>query len=279
MLKINMIAPIRYMKYAAVKSDFFVVFSEMLKNIDYRNNVISIYNDIYKKDSNKFMIDNSNINDLDININCIKDLKGDINILSTRNTFEKALKTNSNIDLEYVGKYIDGNILKYDDRYNTYMFLPKTSEEFIAVINLVKELKIDNFKIGINWRDVMKALRKRKYNASLRIIFLNSSLKCNSSFKEYITQTYKLHFIGLNSHPLVELRSLASNYNATIESTLFLWPFISQEKDFLKIESRDSIHPFDFNYVNNSNFFLAKFQNYLNYLQDNLIKNKIIESA
>lgn len=131
------------------------------------------------------------------------------------------------------------------------ILVPTSVEELVAALKIV-QLKYftanprPQMMIGISCIHAQKALKIEKFTQTTRDSFVEAGLKhFNADFAEKIRRGNYLHFLGLNNQPWAELFLLGAKYNASLDSSAFVWPFLKYKLDIRGIEDKFT-EPVDF---------------------------------
>lgn len=127
------------------------------------------------------------------------------------------------------------------------MLIPTSLEELWVGLRMCLQFS-KPFKIGISCIHARKSLGQESFDADTRIRFVETALAEFSQEEQTRFRTSEVfHFLGLDNMPWEELKLLKHRYNASLDSSAFVWPCAKTHGSIKIWETKDKYRvPVDF---------------------------------
>lgn len=127
------------------------------------------------------------------------------------------------------------------------MLIPTTSEELFIAFNIALNSN-ETIKVGISCIHALKSQNISVFDSNTRIAFVENVLgRFAKADADKLRRANCLHFLGLNNNPWEEMEKLAFFYEATLDSSAFVWPLLRRGKSIKDIKEK-YVEAVDFTY-------------------------------
>lgn len=130
------------------------------------------------------------------------------------------------------------NAYKEVERFGmSVMFVPTCAEEIRRALELVTELP--GTKLGVS------TIHARNCGFKSRLSWVNYEI--SAAPLSSVPPSSSFHFLGLSDYPWDEIAGIASEFpEASVDSSLFVYPFIREGIKLWDISTKSSVSPIDF---------------------------------
>lgn len=261
MLNLSMIAPTQLIEVANKHSGFMMTLAHLYSNPTYKQKVM-----VYAKQGGTIYLDNS--------------------------FFElgKSIEIAQLLDIGHeIGARVivipDGNfegIDKVTDAGFVPMLVPDSFDSAKRAFEIAKDRDPWATKVGISNIHVKKHFGTNSLLGKGRNVFVLQVLKeVFGSDLEGILEFCELgilHFLGLDDHPLTELVLLSRMYNATLDSSAFVWPLLREGKPGCITQRLQKFkEPVDFDFYLHMQDEVSAIEKYLDYLNQTLYLQEVVD--
>lgn len=262
MLNLSMIAPVQFIETANNYSSFMMTLAHLYDNPTYKQKVID-----YVKQGGEVYLDNSFFElGKPVELSKLLDIGREVGV--------KVIVLPDD-DFEGASEVLSAGFVP--------MLVPGSFNSAKLVFETAKSYGMENIKIGISNIHVKKHFGVKSLHGSGRNLFVLRVLKevYGSDLENTLNfcKSGVLHFLGLDDEPWSEMLLLSRMYNATLDSSAFVWPIL-KEKDFecLTYRQKKFVEPVCFDFVTDDERSISRVKNYLSSIAHTLSEQKIFLS-